>query len=270
MYGSATPATGVALTYEDVIDTQLDNGFTSLSYTYEGGTPAWRNYEFYPASKGVVCSPRKRLFTLLEQKMLCYATEDGWQDKGSGTKNYIYFFRPTDARATDYTITDPLSTYSSRQEERQLIWRDEFGVDHSDGSATAARHNLGYVKTTATAPTNSITFSAGAVSSKLPVHLKRQTGDKVRIVINDNLTIPARRVEVVEVFDPKSVPSWYQIITTLEWFRGTEGGSVGEAITAAAPFLPLSTGSFRGILSESDNNLQTAMDTIDREYTGGS
>jgi hypothetical protein len=262
---SATPMAGTALTYEDAIDSFLDNGYSTVSYSYEGGTPAWRLYNFYPVDAPLILGQRKRLFTLFEQKMLCFATEDGWQDKGGGggTKNYIHFFRPSDIITTDYEVTDPLCTYSSRQETRQLVWKDETGAQHTNGSAADPRHNLGYLEAAATQPYNGTVFQAGSHSSKLAVHLKRRTGDKVRIIINSGFALSAMRVIVTEIFDPKSNPSWYQVLSTLEWYRGTEGGSMPSAIEPATPFTQVYTGRFDGILSDADNNLQTALDTLD-------
>jgi hypothetical protein len=53
------------------------------------------------------------------------------------------------------------------------------------------------------------------------------------------------------------------LIEPLCWFANTEGGALPSTIEAAAPYTPLHTGSFDGVLSPADNNLQAAMETLD-------
>lgn len=49
-------------------------------------------------------------------------------------------------------------------------------------------------------------------------------------------------------------------------FHNTEAGALPSTIERVSNYTPLSTGTFDGILSASDNNLQAAMDTIDEHH----
>jgi hypothetical protein len=91
--------------------------------------------------------------------------------------------------------------------------------------------------------------------------LKYRTGDQITIT-RPNFTT-TRRFKVTEVLDLQSTPAWYMILEPLEWFGSTEGGPLPSTIEAAAPYTPLATGNFDGVLSANDNNLQAAMETID-------
>lgn len=248
-------------TYKDVIDavlTDIGANLETLVASYEG-TAAWKAYQFYPTGRTVVVSPRTKLFTLLQQKYLVFATENGWDDTNSG----IYFFVATQTRTTDYTIVDPLLFFNSKTESRYVIWRDESNVVHNTGNATNIIHNLGYLESTDDDPitTAGTNLFIGTHTSKLRVHLKYMTGDKVRIE-SPNITV-TERVRVTEVLDTNATPAWYQVLEVLEFFGSTEGGSMPSTIEAAAPYTPLATGNFDGVLSSNDNNLQAAMETID-------
>ena len=246
-------------TYQTVIEAALlRSGADPFIASYEGAA-AWKAYQFYPTGRTIVLSPKKRLFTLLQQKYLVWAAEDGWD----GTNNNIYFFQPTIARATDYTIADPIFNYNIRQEFRKIIARDEASVIRSDGLSTSVIHNLGFLHSTASLPTNATVQQVGSHTRKIPVHLKYRTGDKVDFTLDSNINPLAMRVNVIEVLDLEATPAWYMILSTLEWFGTTEGGAMPSTIEAAAPYTPLITGNFDGILSENDNNLQAAMETID-------
>lgn len=248
--------------YEDVITEALDGGLLVITPSFEG-TATWKGYQFYPAGKDVILSPRKKLFTLLQQKYLVYATEDGWD----GTNNNMFFFQATTSRSTDYSVTDLLGTFTSRSESRRLITRDESAVVRSNGSATSVIHNLGFLHSTASLPTNATAGQIGAHTSKIPVHLKYRTGDMVNVIgRNAQLT---RRVRVIEVFEPTATPAWHQILEVLAWYGETEGGPLPSTIEAAAPYTPLATGNFDGVLSEDDNNLQAAMEKIDDHTHSG-
>jgi hypothetical protein len=242
--------------YETVIETALTGASGTIVPSYEGAA-GWKAYQFYPTGKSIILSPRKKLFTILQQKYLIFATEDGWD----GANNNMFFFVATDTRATDYTITDLLFTTTDHEETRRLISRDEASVIRSNGSATAIIHNLGFLHSTASLPTNAANGLIGAHTSKVPVHLKYRTGDQITIT-RPNFTT-TRRFKVTEVLDLASTPAWYMILEPLAWFGGTEGGPLPSTIEAAAPYTPLATGNFDGVLSANDNNLQAAIETID-------
>lgn len=252
-------------TYQTVIETALIDDNRTIVPSYEG-TAAWKAYKFYPAGKQIVLSPRKKLFTLLKQKYLLFAAEDGFD----GTNDNMFFFVATQTRATDYSITDPIYNYNAHRETRQVIWRDEASTVHNIGTATDLIYNLGYLESTAADPVDAATpinINIGSKSSKLPVHLKYRTGDQVDFAAIGVLNPAATRVNVIEVLDLESTPSWYMILEALVYFSETEGGPLPSTIEAAAPFTPLATGNFDGILTANDNNLQAAMETIDDHGT---
>jgi hypothetical protein len=245
--------------YQDVVEYVAGQASSITTFTYEG-TAAWKAYQFYPDGKSIIVSPAMKLFTILQQKYLIFATENGFD----GTDSDLFLFVATDTRATDYTIIDQLFAKNYHAETRQLLWRDEANSVHNNGGATAIRHNLGYLESTASAPTNSANLTIGSRSSKLPVHLKYRTGDKITCNGDGSgLNTWTGRANVIEVLDLESTPAWYMIIEQLVWYGGTEGGALPSTIEAAAPFTPLATGTFDGILTANDNNLQAAMETID-------
>jgi hypothetical protein len=234
---------------------------------YEGAA-AWTLYQFYPDGKTIVLSPRLKLFTILQQKYIVFATEDGWD----GSNSNLFFFVATQTRATDYTVVDPLFTLNVHTEHRKLIWRDEVATIHSLGLATAIIHNLGYLESTAADPVDaSAPFNSniGSHTRKIPVNLKYRTGDQVRIENQDASFQMTGRVRVTEVLDLKAFPAWYQVLERLEYFGTTEGGALPSTIEAAAPYTPLATGTFDGILDANDNNLQAAIETIDDHNHAG-
>jgi len=159
--------------YETVINTALAEADFPPAPNYEGAA-AWKAYQFYPTDRGIILNPARKLFPLLQQKYLVYATEDGWD----GADSNIFFFVATQNRAKDYDITDLLFNFNFRYDERRLIWRDENNTINSVGNATAVIHNLGYLESTADDPSSAATpalYFADSKSSKLQVHLKYRT-----------------------------------------------------------------------------------------------
>jgi len=250
--------------YETVITTALVDTFNSITPSFEGAA-AWKAYTFYPAGKAIVLSPRKNLFTMLKQKYLVFATEDGWD----GSANNMFFFLATATRSVDYTVTDLLFNETNHVETRKLLTRDEVNSIHTNGAATSIIHNLGFLHSTASLPPN-VENNVGAKSSRLPVHLKYRTGDFVTFQKHGNGTSATHRINVIEVLDLQATPAWYQVLEALEWFGGTEGGAMPSTIEAAAPYTPLATGNFDKVLSVNDNNIQAAMETLDEhDHAGG-
>jgi hypothetical protein len=142
-----------------------------------------------------------------------------------------------------------------------LMWRDQFMTIHYSGSSNNPIHNLGYIDAIQGAVPTNTASPKPFKSSKLPVHLKYRTGDVVKLGTATNYY--QGRVKVTEIFDQKSNPSWHCILEPLCWYNNTEGGAMPSTIEAAAPYTPLHTGYFNGVLSSGDNNIQAAMETID-------
>lgn len=254
-------------TYEDVIDAALIVPAAGINIVanYEG-TAAWKAYQFYPAGRNIILSPYKKLFTILQQKYLVFATEDGWD----GAANNMRFFVSTEVPAVDYTVEDPLFNYETGQELRKLIARDEASTIRTNGSSDSLLHNLGFLHSTASLPTNTANNNPKSRTSHIPVHLKYRTGDRVTFTRNGIGVGITTRIKVTEVLDLQATPAWYQVLDVLQWYGSTEGGAMPSTIEAAAPYTPLATGSFAGILDSTDNNIQAAMETIDDHSHGSS
>lgn len=244
----------VANSNYDFVLTQM----LSTVITYEG-TPAWQDYQFYPTGRTIVFSPKTKIYTILKQKYLLYAVQNGL-DAG---ENDTYVFCATDSRTEDYEIEDKLFNRGLKEVIRQMIWRDEASTVHTSGPGNNPFHNLGFILSTDAAPNYAQVNRAESKSSKLRIHLKYRTGDKVTITRDGVAITNEIRIKVTEIFDPNADQAWYQIVETLEWFSDTEGGAMPSTIEAAAPYTPLVTGNFDNVLSENDNNLQAAMETID-------
>lgn len=230
----ATAGTG----YADVIGEATARATDEIIARYEGTNPAWRLYEFYKDSQPVKLSPRSKLFPLLAQKYFVYATEDGFDE--SASENYMWFFQATTARATDYTVNDPFLTVTDHTEARRLLATDEIGTLRSSGSVTDVIHNLGFLHSTADMPTNTANTNVGSVTSRVPVHLKYRTGDKVSLLGTNCST--TQRVVVTEVLNPAVNPAWYMVLNTLQYYGGSDGNIQPDLVTGSAqmsgPYLP--------------------------------
>ena len=246
--------------YETVIESALLEPSLSLEIipNYEG-TAAWKNYQFFPTGKNIVLANRKDLFTLLRQKYLVMATEDGWD----GTQDNMFFFVATETRNTDYTITDLLFTYKANTISKKLVSRNEFNSIQISGDTNSPMHNLGFIKYGQFHPPYDTVYQAGSKSSKIQVHLKYRTGDKVDIILNDTINPQPMRIKVTEVLDTKVNPAWHMIVETLEWFGTTEGGAMPSTLEASAPYTPLITTNFNNNLDSTINNLQALAEAVD-------
>jgi len=282
-------------TFQEVIEDICSQSTAAFTFEYEG-TAAWKAYQFYPNGETPIFSPGAELFRLLRQKYLVFATEDGFD----GTNNNIFFFCAPQARTTDYTITDQIFTGNDHTENRRLIFTDEDGALHSQGAATLPIHNFGFLPSTSAFPAaNPTNLYVGSTSSKLPVHLKYRTGDRVNCNGDGTTlnTILNARVKVTEILDLNSTPAWYQIIEPLVWFSGgspnadldiirrhgfsgpglypnqkpTQFSDIEQSTFEPGPrgegdgsFSKLTTGRFTEILSANENTQQAAFEKIDK------
>jgi len=208
-------------TYQGVIEATLTGADRTIVPSYEGAA-AWKAYKFYAASEPIILNPRKKLFNILQQKYLVFATEDGWD----GTNSNMFFFVAGQTRAQDYIVTDQLFNFNYHAEHRNLIWKDETGTEHQAGTLTDPIFNLGYLESTASDPASDarpVDQGAGSRSSKIAVNLKYRTGDYVYIQSTDFFI--SIRILVTEVLDLSSTPAWYQVIEHLPFFNQSEGGT---------------------------------------------
>jgi hypothetical protein len=280
LYSNVSYTAPAGQTYEQIITSIHGASDTLGAPTFEG-TAAWKGYQFYPAGKTPTFSPQENLFIMLRQKYLVFATEDGSDD----VQSTIFYFSAPQTRTKDYDITDPLGYYNFHAETRKVIWTDESGNIHTKGSATAKIHNLGYLESTATDPfpSSTVDLYKGTHTSKLPIHLKYRTGDYVTFHSSTPYSVTiSTRIKVTEVFNSRSTPAWYQIISHLDWWQGGNPGetrpakpfdtTVEELVTITGPYditteevvyAPLETGAFSAQLSANDTDVQRAFQKLD-------
>ena len=255
--------------YQEVIETICDlAGYypNADQFSYHDERP-W-DFQFYPTGRIPTFNKATALWTTLRQKYFVFATENGW-DETTNEAGELHFFRgPEDtfiSSVTDHTITDILAKIDLLANYKKLIWRDENGTTHTLGGNYPI-HNLGYLESTDQHPFNINTTTATSPTNKnkttkLQIHLKYRSGDM--FAVSGNTQNFRCKCHVKEVFDTESEPAWYVEIQAIEYLTSTEGGPLPSTIEAAAPYTPLVTGSFDNILSEDDNNIQAAMDTLD-------
>ncbi len=240
--------------YIDIMDTIFGlNGWTyDQTVTHEDPAAAWLSYLFYPAGRTITLSNIENFFTLLAQKYLIFPAEN---------RNGLFIFQATTSRAKDYDIHDPLLCREIITTIKRFLWRDENKTVHYSGPANAPLHNLGYIDSIQGAPPANVASPRPFKSSRLQVHLKYRSGDCAKIGTATDYF--QGRIKVTEVLDRRVDPAWHVIIEPLVWFNNTEGGAIPGTLEAAAPYTPLVTGPFNGILGGGDNNLQTAMESLD-------
>jgi hypothetical protein len=243
-------------TYAQIIDAIcLEYGYTA---TYEDPTNALWDNIFYPAGRTLVLQSPHAIFTLLRQKLFIYA-----QDDNDGE---IYFRQWLDDRVVgtfDHPPLETISTFDYKQQYslqyRTLMWRDETASIHYypriDLFPDLPYYNLGYLESTASTP--EIYQSWHLNEDKYYFHLKYQDGDII------HCSSGTYQIQVFEVFDHTLAPRLHLQFLALPKFTVTEGGPLPSTIESAAPYTPLNTSHFSGILDVFDNNLQAAMETID-------
>jgi hypothetical protein len=240
--------------YMNIINHFIGSGgfIWDQNIVYESDVAPWLSYWFYPEGKTLNLGNMQNLFNLLAQKYLIFVAEncDG-----------MFIFQATVVRAKDYDVTDELLSRETQTSSRRFIWRDQNNLIHYSGGLNDPLHNFGYIDSIEGAPPTNTPSPRTFHSSKLPVHLKYRTGDVVKLGTATNYF--QGRIKVTEVFDIKANPSWHVILEPLVWFTNTAGGAIPSTIEAAAPYVPVGAIGFSNVLSSADNNIQTAMDTLD-------
>jgi hypothetical protein len=247
------------VTYSSLISTICTHfGF---SVVHETPGAAWLSYKFLPAGRVVRLNDAKYFFTMLRVKYLVFATDMGddtlyfYQAKASAP-SYPSGYTLVTAR---YINAPGLGSYKTRS----FSSIDESDVVHTSGSSTDPIHNLGYLESTASHPARTyfIDTTDWVIQGILP-NLKYLDFDPIRVsydIIGQGLW-PAR---FKEIFDTDLSPSWQWQARILDVFGNTEGGSVPSTLESVVTYSPLNTSQFDHILSSSDNNIQTAFNTLD-------
>lgn len=245
--------------YENAIDSFC----TALGKTYTLKNPSatfWTD-QFLPAGRNFTTNNAQSFLTLLRQKRLIFACDNGGED--------ILFYSAVDnAHTADYELV-PTGFYyleTGILPSRRYMARDESASLRFSGTAGDILHNLGYIHSTDSLPTV-YSQEQNLTPYAWSLQLYMQSGDKIDWDQSQTILYPA---DIAEIFNPElgNIP-WRIEISQQPMFSNTEGGALPSTIEAAAPYTPLNTGQFSGILSSSDNNIQAAMETIDDHTHSG-
>ena len=256
-------------TYENVINAWF-TGITTVGYapTYQNPSANWLDYQFLADGKQIILNQNTRLIHTLAQKYMIFIAD--YQDN----ELLVFSVHDTFARSIDHTITvSHVDLWIKNPQFKQYRWIDENGTYNISEELGYPTHNLGYLESTANhpitnfnTPNNNIATSYGNPIVKLPFHLKYVRGDKVsfRHEISTGLySSILAPLDITEILEPDSDIPWRIELTTLNFLSNTEGGQLPSTIERISNYTPLNTSGFDGILSEADNNLQAAMETID-------
>jgi hypothetical protein len=216
---------------------------------------AWRDYIFFPVGKSLILNDPNYIANLLAQKYLIFYCDNG------GEEVLFYSCDGSLGVNPDLTITAVDDFYIERTSlrNRLFMWRDEAGTLHSYGSATNPIHNLGYLESTATHPAR--TSPSNLVQAHIRPDLRILDGDIISI--NGWNVFALVTEQYLQPSGSSRLPRWETIVTANEIFSNTAGGALPSTIERISNYTPLNTSQFNGILSNADNNLQAAMDTLD-------
>ena len=136
-------------------------------------------------------------------------------------------------------------------------------------------HNLGFLPSAAVEPSAYFLLSPPTFDP-FQVHLKYQSSDYIRVNIPTIVPGPTVQTsydflcaQVSEVLDLKAKSMPYRmVITQTEWLSNTAAGPLPGTIERVGSYTPLVTAQFNAVLSENDNNVQAAMDTLDNHTHG--
>ena len=247
------------VTYAQIINTVCaEYSFTPV---FEDGAAAYLSYQFLPTGRSLTLNNAKAFFTMLRQKYLVFATD--FDD------DRLYFFQ---AKATGPTFPgDYLRVYADTiaipghgaSKQKTLLSRDEFNTVHTSGGTNKPLHNLGFLPSTASHPNRySFVDTNDQIIVNIPPHLRYMDFDAI-YATTDVSTCMMWPAKFREVFSPLLSPPWQWQARHLDIFGNTEGGALPSTIEAAAPYTPLNTSHFDGMLDDRANNVQAAFEMLD-------
>ena len=248
------------VTYKTLIDALCTaQGKTAVYYTVGA---AWQSYKFLGSGKVLNLNRAYDVLNMLKQKYLIFACDNG-------NDQILFKAVGTDADGSaDHTLAIGLFEELGYDTAayRRFLYRVEAATIHYDGNANDPLWNLGYLESTASPPVSNVSFPFRL--KPIAPHLKYLSFDQFAFTFgnypNSLYTNDSRNLQVTEEFNTEFKElAWRIILNTYDWSRGTEGGALPGTIEAAAPFTPLNTTNFDGILTTNDNNIQAAMETID-------
>ena len=253
------------VTYKTLIDALCTaQGKTAVYYTVGA---AWQSYKFLGSGKVLNLNRAYDVLNMLKQKYLIHACDNG-------SDQILFKAVGTDADGSaDHTLAIGLFKELGYDTAayRRFLYRDEAATIHYDGNANDPLWNLGYLESTASPPVSNVSFPFRL--KPIAPHLKYLSFDQFAFTFgnypNSLYTNDSRNLQVTEEFNTEFKElAWRILLNTYDWSKGTEGGALPGTIEAAAPFTPLNTTNFDGILTTNDNNIQAAMETIDDHATG--
>lgn len=256
------------VTYQEVID-DLCAAYNKTA-TYRTVGAAWQSYQFLGAGKTVNLNRANSIVNMLRQKYLIYACDNGNDEilfSAIGTE-------PAASNDHEMDIAEFTEFGSDVAGYRRFLYRDEAGTIHYDGNADDPLWNLGYLESTASAPTTN--FSYPFTLKPIAPHLKYLSFDKFHFSFEKNYPASESMEAFVQMqveeefnYEHNEIP-WRINLSSFDWSKGTEGGALPGTIEAAAPYTPLNTSHFDNILSAKDNNIQAALETLDEHEHGSS
>lgn len=247
-------------------ETVITDALAPISHApkFQNASANWLAYQFMPVGKQLLTNRNSNIQSLLHQKYFIFFTED----QQVSTDILVFSTDDVFARSTDWTIQcNARDKFVDEYDARSYRWIDENGTYNTLGSATLPIHNLGYLESTCNPPdANPLSLSKpplkyGYAETTIPFHLKYQSGD--RISFSQNSKTYECVLEVIERLDPSAEITWSLTLKPLDYLTNTEGGALPSTIERVSNYTPLNTSNFDGALSENDNNLQAAMDTLD-------
>jgi hypothetical protein len=147
--------------------------------------------------------------------------------------------------------------------QKTLLSRDENSSTRTSGGVNKPLHNLGFLHSTASHPARySCVDTNDQIIRNIPPHLKYMDFDAI-YANTDVSTCIMWPAKFREVFSPKLSPPWQWQARFLDIFGNTEGGAMPSSIESAAPYTPLNTSNFTGVLDDTANNVQAAFEMLD-------
>ena len=255
-------------TYQTVIDAICTN--YSKTAIYDKSTAVWKSFQFLPTGKTLILNRANDFLTLLKQKRLIYACDNG--------NDEIRF--QSVATVSDLHSSADHSLQIARFKNmaidvinnRRFLSRDENNTITYSGDTDAPLWNLGFIKSTDAKPTSNT--SSAIVLEPIAPHLKYLTFDRFTITFEnwpdiDYVSSGILTTNVIEEYnyEYKEI-KWRILLSGFDWGGGTEGGALPGTIEAAAPYTPLNTSHFNNNLDVTVNNIQTLADRVD-DHTHG-
>lgn len=236
------------------------------------------DYQFLPAGKQVVTNSGNAFLSMLKQKYMIYACDNG------NTNEVLFFTVYSGQITTEITITRKarVSVTYNNDAYISFFFRDEAGTIHQYPGGVydiAAKYNLGFLPSTAKLPTNTRNAFDGTQFINIkypniipvtiaPPDLQLQQGDTFLLVGENNIQFQGY-ADHIEYLNTKKAPVWGMILKSNPRFTNTEGGALPSTIERVAAYTPLVSTGFDGNLTPAVNNLQALAQAVDDMEIGG-